>query len=1859
MTFANSSSAYSRGARRACVLQRPVHHSSSPVAPPRLLSRRKLRISYSLLLPHADFTSAECFSEFSAFRCLSSLVPTASAACSYAPARLRLHAFRPRAALAGDETASPSRILSLLHLLRQPHLSLLHQAASRSPSARGSASSPPDSASPDSALSLSAGPSSLSPSSSHSSPSCSTCCASPEALPVAAATAHALALAAAIHSDEEADVEGEPTQPRSTEQGAGDHASPPSLPRSLSVDVLQAFLEGSWQSILAAVRSPSPSSLAARSSAAERLWLLSLLRPPLCDARVNAFLEACAQAGGLREGASAEAQGETSAAGLRDAAGAALPLLPLAASLFNLGRRDLLEPLMVTQLFPSLAAYSLSPPLLAFFAKLYVQLWEPGREAGRSSPGSGRSQGSARKAQAVFFGAICDSLSRASSPSNSLFFTPDDYVVCLQALALFHYVPRRSFPLELSRGASLDSLREDETDEASGAPPRREEPASAPAVTIRFLRHPEYAFQLHAFDSSELNEVFVRGLQALLRPAAGEAQLRSREDSIATSLGEKEEKKGQKGGGERDTLSLESLIRLTDTLLLRDAFMREHFSLIRDKQLSTASRLSAAPRQSQGDRWVAKDARLEPASESEAVLKEMNSFWSVYTAHQEAVLERLVCCMLHLPTAQWKLVSPLTILNLLHALLRLYRVSPDCLGASERRRKHRQLLLAPLAWSSSFEAVQQSENEPPPHRESSQRNALWASTLKAAVEDVSGPGAAGALARFAASPASFSSSASSASPSCVSPDASPAGEGTLSAAVPPVFLLFERLIAEVRTRAELRATEAALLLDAASSLSSHPFTRSFFLDSRMRAGEQGVLSSFSACPPASSSALHSPPQSSTSSPPPSSSPSPSSSPPSSSSSSPSSVSSSSSTVLPVVRRAMNVDRLAESFFSLREVAPEIYASALPLHAFQESRLDQVTRKLALQTLRALPLSAAGGAERLNNETDVRVGGEEGEPQPWEETAERTPEEGGGAEGDAPDEAGAATQATPESAPLGDAASPWIASRLLQPEGRKGLSASPLSAPSRRPWACTVVDDALLAEVAEKAVLRDVHGLSLPAALLLLQALRDLQAFERFSLFELVLANVLREAHRLQPPQIVFLAATLHGLRHALARSMAACASFLSSASRSADCQSAGESEGPRDRRALYRAKKEHRELRRRLKAVTRMQKELVEMFLERQEDFLKAPKEFAAIFYVFSKSGLMTLSLFLKLQPHCQAQLARFSPHDLSLFFLGFSLACASPAAPGSAEFLSSLFSALSHALPSLSPRDLAVCFWCMYAVGCIGSASQPAFLRELVDSGMQRIHRNMRSFSPKELLLVASTVGRLNVQRQPILLDLFRALYAFLPLYDAEELAAAFFAFGRGGIWDDAVELRFLHCLSLALPVASQHALAQIVLGFYSLDRAAPTCQASPLRAALFASEASVAARRESFRAQLLSRLLQSSSELSARHLATVLICAPALRAVEADLRVFMRELLRSERDTRAAGTSQAARIEGERKIAAETEAEDEPERGDGDEGDRGPLAFEASSSFFASSDSPSSPSASPFLSASTSASLRASGGDGGRRMHAQAARRRTPVEEINKLCSLSAVELVRILQSTARLEFFPAAFVKCLLFALRKKAANLDSLQLLSAVYALDQLGYAPFRLRWRLGSLLKERTRNYGINMSDLLAAAPAMDRVGIFHRLDVKLQHEVYHRLDEEARRIVSEPLSPPDPSEAETSLVIPRARNLALLQANRMERGGPVESKFRLLFPRKKRESRTLPAGFLEIPCGADPRDAPERDGADEVPAWRGSGGREKKSRKRPPPSPEEEEERQRRIREETASQWGAQDEEKHAAEIFREAIRRL
>ncbi|PHJ15897.1 hypothetical protein CSUI_010292, partial [Cystoisospora suis] len=278
-----------------------------------------------------------------------------------------------------------------------------------------------------------------------------------------------------------------------------------------------------------------------------------------------------------------------------------------------------------------------------------------------------------------------------------------------------------------------------------------------------------------------------------------------------------------------------------------------------------------------------------------------------------------------------------------------------------------------------------------------------------------------------------------------------------------------------------------------------------------------------------------------------------------------------------------------------------------------------------------------------------------------------------------------------------------------------------------------------------------------------------------------------------------------------------------------------------------------------------------------------------------------------------------YSSRDLTLLLLGLS-SCLSkirapPSSSSSLAVLSELrglsFTLVQVKMSELSPRELAACFWCMYTLGggCMYTRSGGPGVTSMhaaLNSALERIHQSVREFSHKEILLIAITLTRMDLKSKPLLLDVFRCMYTCLSTYDPEELAAAFFAFGRARVKERALEVSFLYYLHLALPLLPPDTLSQVTLAFYSLSRLSSS--PSPVRQErengrdLTRTSSSSSSSSESFylqekyerfRERLLYYVLLRRDEMSARSLGGILMCIDALHPSMQELKLLLQGVL------------------------------------------------------------------------------------------------------------------------------------------------------------------------------------------------------------------------------------------------------------------------------------------------------------------------------------------------------------------------------
>ncbi|PHJ19203.1 hypothetical protein CSUI_006971 [Cystoisospora suis] len=305
---------------------------------------------------------------------------------------------------------------------------------------------------------------------------------------------------------------------------------------------------------------PLPLLLSSSSSLSYSDWLcLSLRSPPVCDVRVRNAIDALLQHSLSPEKEEEEKErwrreGEkrfrkkkkTVSADLHESSHKKkegeedeekFPLEFLASILFSLKRWDVLETLLTERIFHPDTAFSLSPPLLSFFARVYVHLWQ--LEGNRtsslpssSSPLAGKQPSSLasslsrrrrREVDSAFFRVLLDTLSPSQSPP---LFSPHELAILLQALARHFYSPVACQVIRPSSSSSFSSDKDErgnilsfsfrEFPEPSQREMRDEEKEREICTYPTLLRHALYTYQPHIFDHSTLHETFLFHLHSLL-----------------------------------------------------------------------------------------------------------------------------------------------------------------------------------------------------------------------------------------------------------------------------------------------------------------------------------------------------------------------------------------------------------------------------------------------------------------------------------------------------------------------------------------------------------------------------------------------------------------------------------------------------------------------------------------------------------------------------------------------------------------------------------------------------------------------------------------------------------------------------------------------------------------------------------------------------------------------------------------------------------------------------------------------------------------------------------------------------------------------------------------------------------------------------------------------------------------------------------------------------------------------------------------------------------------------------------------------------------------------------------------------
>merc|ERR1712176_948129 len=106
--------------------------------------------------------------------------------------------------------------------------------------------------------------------------------------------------------------------------------------------------------------------------------------------------------------------------------------------------------------------------------------------------------------------------------------------------------------------------------------------------------------------------------------------------------------------------------------------------------------------------------------------------------------------------------------------------------------------------------------------------------------------------------------------------------------------------------------------------------------------------------------------------------------------------------------------------------------------------------------------------------------------------------------------------------------------------------------------------------------------------------------------------------------------------------------------------------------------------------------------------------------------------------------------------------------------------------IPLLKPEDVSMILWSFVHVDV---AVDPDTLSTL----MNFIAGRCDEFSKKSLIVTCVALARLGFAQQPVLVQLYRTLYAWLPSLSDSQLSFTFFLYSTSGVRDEALLQRFI----------------------------------------------------------------------------------------------------------------------------------------------------------------------------------------------------------------------------------------------------------------------------------------------------------------------------------------------------------------------------------------------------------------------------------------------------------------------------------
>jgi len=189
---------------------------------------------------------------------------------------------------------------------------------------------------------------------------------------------------------------------------------------------------------------------------------------------------------------------------------------------------------------------------------------------------------------------------------------------------------------------------------------------------------------------------------------------------------------------------------------------------------------------------------------------------------------------------------------------------------------------------------------------------------------------------------------------------------------------------------------------------------------------------------------------------------------------------------------------------------------------------------------------------------------------------------------------------------------------------------------------------------------------------------------------------------------------------------------------------------------------------------------LAQASVTQMEDF--SPRQLATMLHSLAKAGMHESRFYEYAAVQVPRTLLASEPRDLALVAWAFAKAL-----HRNEPMLSSLQEDIKRRHTSnMTPADVSMILWSFTRL-------EVALDEELLGSLTHFVATGSRSFSSSAIIVTCLSFARLGFAQQPVLVELYRTLYAKLPRLNHHQLAFGFFLFSTSGVRDEPLLQRFL----------------------------------------------------------------------------------------------------------------------------------------------------------------------------------------------------------------------------------------------------------------------------------------------------------------------------------------------------------------------------------------------------------------------------------------------------------------------------------